>query len=194
MTALLSHAAHDDQPNLTPFPLPRKDFKWGPRSHQAAVLLAEDVHTSNEISAKIGINRQTLLNWLAHPQFAQRVAEMQSVMCQAIVARGAANKVRRLEKLLDQLKRIDRIIAERAAWLEANQPDVPGGGSGLLSREFKRVGHEVRETYRFDAALSKERREVLKQIAIEKGEWTEKHDMTSGGRAFKTYLMSVDEV
>jgi hypothetical protein len=35
--------------------------------------------------------------------------------------------------------------------------------------------------YNFDAALSRELREVMKQAAMECGQWTEKRDVTSGG-------------
>jgi hypothetical protein len=193
MTALLPHVIPENSPGLTPFPSEPKPFKWGPVSIKAAVMLAEE-KLHEEIAAQCDVHRATILRWLSNPQFSQRVAELQAVLCQAIVARGAANKVRRLEKLLDQLACIDRIIAERAAWFETNQPDVPGGGSGLLARDFKKIGHEIREVHRFDAALSKERREVLKQIAIEKGEWTEKHDLTTAGKPFKIYLCDVSEV
>jgi hypothetical protein len=69
--------------------------------------------------------------------------------------------------------------------------DVPGGGSGLLFRTVKRFGHgrdaQQVEEYRFDASLSRQICETLKQIAIEMGEWMERRDDTCG-KPYKVVL------
>jgi hypothetical protein len=72
-----------------------------------------------------------------------------------------------------------RIVAERAVAMTG----VPGGGSGMLVRTYKTIGKGVdavvKEEYAFDAALSRELRETLKQFSIEAGQWAEKRDLTS---------------
>ena len=57
--------------------------------------------------------------------------------------------------------------------------DAPGRKTGVLVREYK--GHSDLPVYKLDAALLKEMRDLEREIAIEKGEWTEKRELTGAG-------------
>ena len=52
----------------------------------------------------------------------------------------------------------------------------------MLVRQLKSFGsgkeREIREEYEFDAGLTHEIREFLKQVSIEVGQWEEKQDVT----------------
>ena len=57
--------------------------------------------------------------------------------------------------------------------------DAPGRKTGVLVREYK--GHSDLPVYKLDAALLKKMRDLEREIAIEKGEWTEKRELTGAG-------------
>ena len=66
------------------------------------------------------------------------------------------------------LDRIRVIVEGRAV----DMVDVPGGGSGLLFRDFK--GKDAgTPVYRFDAAIVNKLNETLRQAAQEMGQWGE---------------------
>ncbi len=77
------------------------------------------------------------------------------------------------------------IIDERAA--DPDMQDVPGGKSGLMVRTYKGIGAgptaQCYEEYAADTPLSAEMRATEKQAAQEVGQWVEKSDMTSDGKA-----------
>lgn len=77
------------------------------------------------------------------------------------------SKLNRLESLEELRRRMEMVISERAA---AHQ-DVPGGRSGLVAVEEKRLGsgENTRDVTiaRFDSGLVREMREVLDQARAE---------------------------
>ena len=182
-------------------------FRWGNASFRAALMIADGRLTDAAIAKAIGVTEVTLHKWTQHPTFQAQVDDMRERMYSQIMQRGCAVKAQRVAQLQAQLDRLLRIVAEReAAYAKAATPKaeggagkaVAGGQSGFLCREPRLLGKgadaKLVSVYRFDAALSKEIREILKQIAQEKGEWVEHKDVTSGGKPFKTYLMNVDDV
>jgi hypothetical protein len=76
---------------------------------------------------------------------------------------------KRLQAIQDRHDRMMMIVEERAE----DMADVPGGRSGLLTRDFKGEGGDRVEVYKFDAKLASELREHEKHIAIELGQWNE---------------------
>ena len=152
--------------------LSAKFFKWDKRRARAAQLVADGSLTEDQISAELAIGRATLKCWKNHPIFQERVTEIADETAKALKKQGIRIKETRLAKLNKLVKRIEKVIKGRAA----DMPDVPGGPSGLLVRDYK--GHLGRAVYKFDAALVKEFRELLKQAAIELGEWTEKRELS----------------
>lgn len=91
--------------------------------------------------------------------------------------RWIAQKHRRVDVLMNQAERIQQLRDARAADLAT----VPGGDTGLIVRQMKSVGfgenNTLVEEYAFDAALSRELRETLKQAAQELGQWSEKQEV-----------------
>jgi hypothetical protein len=52
-----------------------------------------------------------------------------------------------------------------------------GGATGLMVNDY-RGKNSKKEIWRFDAALVSQMNEVLKQAAIEEGQWTEKREFS----------------
>ncbi|MBV8071739.1 MAG: hypothetical protein JO270_17645 [Acidobacteriaceae bacterium] len=88
-----------------------------------------------------------------------------------------------------------RMLARMEAVIEARGKDpehqkAPGGDQGIQVRTIKGTGggdNFVRvEEYEVDTGLLKEYREYQKQLAQEKGDWTEKHEHS--GEIVKVYI------
>lgn len=143
----------------------------------------------------------TLKDWSRKHNWQARLSEIAEQERQAIIARGIADRQNRLDLYCEIAADLLRVKAERAA--DPALRDVPGGSTGLLVRQAKLVkvyksdgdeGSGQGETlysakrdvlvyeYAIDTSLTRELREYAKQVAIEKGEWTEKreekHDLT----------------
>lgn len=99
----------------------------------------------------------------------------------------------RLTRIADLESRYVRLIEERASDMDG---EIAGGGTGLLVRQVKSVdvirgsddseiADEIEVTYEYkaDTAVTKEIRELLKQGAQERGEWTEKQEHSGPGGA-----------
>jgi hypothetical protein len=75
----------------------------------------------------------------------------------------------------DMVDRLQQVTDERSV---AYADVYPGGKSGLLVRRVKTIGSGSKTTeveeYVFDRAILSERREYLKQAAIEAGDWEDK--------------------
>ena len=138
----------------------------------------------------------TLTSWSVAFGWQARLAEIADAEQRAIIARGIADKEARLAVLDDVHSRMLRLFEARAQDLGG---EIAGGDTGLLVRQAKLV--KVYETpaesatgddgelvsakrdvlvydYAFDVALAKEVREYGKQAAIERKEWSERHEVT----------------
>lgn len=106
---------------------------------------------------------------------------------------GIALKQNRIDELVARHNLMKQVIAERAA--HPHLVDVPGGSTGLVVKHLKSVKHVYErdpddhdsETRQFiveqwesavDTGLLKELREHEKQVAQERGEWTEKSEIS----------------
>lgn len=159
-------------------------FTWTKQRDLAAVLVAEDTLTNEQIAAQIGIKRQTLDYWKRQPIFHQRVEEILVEFRQMVRQRGIAVMENRVAALQDRWGRMKQVIAERAA--DPDMQDVPGGKTGLMVHQVKGVGKgedfQLIDLYAVDAGLLAEMRAHEQQAARELGQWTEKRDLTSGGK------------
>lgn len=63
---------------------------------------------------------------------------------------------------------------QQARATDPNNTDVPGNATGLLAVSRQVGGKTEYKLARFDAALMREKRELLKQIAIERDQWVER--------------------
>jgi hypothetical protein len=171
----------------------------------AAGLLAEGV-SRVKVSQKVGVRYKTICNWLKSSLFRQELKRKQEEIAREVDEYLIGDRKFRLLILQDRHDRMQRVFEERAEWFEkANREkarltaeaiardedpsavyvkhaDIPGGETGLLVHEEKVTKFGLVDHYKVDVALLKEGRDTLKQAAIEKGQWVEKSDMTSGDK------------
>lgn len=171
-----------------------RPLQWSKRHEQAAVLVADDRLTDEQIAEQIGISARMLYIWKAHPEFAAKVSEHVEKFAAVTLKRGIARRERRVEALNDRWKRMLRVIDERA-----EDPDishVAGGTTGLIVHDVKGVGKgddfQLIDIYGVDTGLLKELREHEKQAAQELGQWTEKQEHTGKDGAPLTFTISID--
>jgi phage terminase small subunit len=116
----------------------------------------------------------------------------------AIDRQGIAHQQNRIDALVRRHRLLEQVVNERAA--DAFVADVPGGKTGLIVKQLKRVKHiylpdpddedgrasvEVEDQWEaaVDTGLLKELRDHEKQVAQELGEWTEKREIGGMGGA-----------
>ena len=116
---------------------------------------------------------QTLWEWRRQPEFQARVATLRAGIESEIFDRGIAIRANRVKALNDRWTRMRKLIEARAA--DPEMQDVPGGSTGLLTKNVKGVGggddFEVVPIYAADTALLKELRDHERQAAIELEQW-----------------------
>jgi len=178
-------------------------FRWNKRRIKAAELVADDGKTNEQIASDCGVIRQTLDQWKRSPEFAARVKSILDDNRQKLRAEGLTNKQNRLDDLNDAHERLTQVIAERAA--DSTMATVPGGTTGLIVRRWHQVetpdGKKSVPEYSVDVGTLKERRETAKQAAQELGQWTDRQDVTSGGKPLidldrpitVTYVLPVED-
>jgi hypothetical protein len=153
-------------------------FRWSAKASAAALAVALDNETDEQIAAAAGISRRTLATWKLHPGFAARVDQHRAEFHDQARRCGIALVARRVAALDDRWRRLRRIIDERAA--DPAMRGVPGGATGLLVHDIRAAGRgeEARlvDVYRLDTGLMRELRELEKQAAIEVGDWNERGD------------------
>lgn len=169
-------------------------FKWNVAKEQAALLLAQDELTDEAIADQLGTGRTTLWEWKQRPEFDARVEAHREEWRKRVRKRGIAVAENRVAALQDRWERMKRIIAERG---EADiMQDVPGGRTGLLCYTKKSLGAgpmaQVVDEFELDAALLRELREHEKQAAQELGQWTDRQDVTSDGKALEFWTVNPD--
>ncbi|MCL4370553.1 MAG: hypothetical protein M1380_06565 [Chloroflexi bacterium] len=194
-------------------------FKWTARVDEAAMLVALDELSNEEIAKQVGITRQGLDKWKRRPDFQEKVGELTAALAEAVKGKGIAERQNHLEALNERWKLMHKVIEERAV----QYAGVPGGGStGLLVPAAGRgatappgartgrsggVGERVsggngeqrrglREFTRYvvDVRLLKELREHEKQAARELGQWKEESGTESNVLIREYVGVPVDEV
>lgn len=151
-------------------------FRWTKRREQAAYLVADDTLSDEEIARQCRVSQRTVARWKAVPEFQRRVEEHRAAWREAVRSHGIAVKERRILALADKVRRLEQILAERAA----RGGVEPGSSTGLLVRQLKAAGagrhQQLVEEYVLDAPLLREYRELLRQVAQELGEWIDKRE------------------
>jgi hypothetical protein len=170
--------------NATEKPLTAKQEK-------AVALLVDGKLSDEAIAKKLKVHRSTLDRWKRLPKFVAREQELRGRVREAITDASIAIKQNRVNSLADIHARMQRVIDARAK----EHSKVPGGDTGLLVRSYKVIGtgptaYEVEE-YTVDTALLREMRETKKHIAIELGEWVEKHDVKTDSRKLLAEMLGV---
>lgn len=152
----------------------------------AAVMVAEASMTRARIAEEVGIAESLLYKWLKLPAFRLAVAEKVKELEEAVSGLYFANKRGRLAALNDQAQDIDRIRRERAE-RALNAPrsvlgKTPGAKTGRMVHTKKVIGtgrsQHVIDEITYDRALDAQFQSTLEQIAKERGELTEKRELT----------------
>lgn len=147
--------------------------------HKAALLLAEDELTDEEIAASCGVSRQTIANWKKDSGFAGLVGDQVGRLNAAMLRLPIAKKRERL-KTLDKLHR--KALGVIDARGDDMEGETPGGETGLLVRQTKQIGsgrdaYKIEE-YAVDVPLMREIRALEEQAAKELGQWVDKREVT----------------
>jgi hypothetical protein len=157
-------------------------FEWSKRKEEAALLVAKDEQSDEQIATSLRISERTLDYWKRRPEFRARVAEHVAAWRAAFKERGVRERENRIDTINGIVNRLTGLIEARAA-----DPLclVAGRESGLMvtkkiSFERGRDGEDVArvEEYATDGVVLKELREYLKQAAQELGQWVEKGELT----------------
>jgi hypothetical protein len=104
--------------NYTPSLLNGKPWFWNNKRAEAAVLLAEDKLTDNEIAAKLDISRQSLARWKKIPEFEERQREHVEAKAMHVRKKWFAKPELRAEVLARDIKATDIILEERGKQLQ----------------------------------------------------------------------------
>jgi hypothetical protein len=153
-------------------------FRWNKVREEAALLVAFDELSNDQIAEKLQIARRSLTDWKNVPEFRARVDDHIAEFRARVRRRGIAiieNRVWHLQRRHDLM---NQIIRERSESPEMQ--DVPGGKTGLIVHQVRGIGKgedfERIGEYVLDAALLRELREHEKQAAQELGQWADKVD------------------
>lgn len=177
-------------------------FSWTRKREEAALLVAADELTNEQIADQLAITDRTLLRWKLEPAFKERVAEHVAAWRAEIRKRGITERQNRVDALNSRWEAMQLIVTERAVDMggrsDEGVPQIPGGSSGLLVRQFKVLGagRNARfvEEYAVDVGLLRELRAHEEQAAKELGQWQDKLGLT-GDLLIREYVgVPVDEV
>lgn len=157
-------------------------FTWSAARTKAAILLAEDRLSDEEIAAQVGVSRRGMAKWKCVPEFQARIQQHRDELDRA-VSRYSIAKPRERIRVLDrqQTKLLDLQEARAADYAGR----VPGGETGMMIPQVKIGGGGpdgpmvVTEWVRDD--ISPEIRALQKQAAQELGQWSEKSTITHAG-------------
>ena len=150
----------------------------GEKKIEAAALVAEDRLTDEQIAEQIGISRRTLARWKREPEFQELVQQAQEAFRQKVLTTGIADRVKRVQRLDRDWKRMQNLMEARAV---ETPHDVPGAGTGLVIRKETETKHGVNIEYATDTGLLAALLAIEQQAAKELGQWTERQDVTSNG-------------
>ncbi len=114
---------------------------------------------------------QSVCRLLKRPEIKARISELQATVCKGIIKKEIRKREHRLDRYQDLFERMQQVVDERATDLS----DVPGGKSGLLVRDYKGKNADV-PVYKVDAPAFQVELNLLKQAAIEMGEFVEKRE------------------
>jgi hypothetical protein len=173
-------------------------FPWTKDRECAAILLAEDELSDDEIASQVGISRSTLSRWKEREAFQTRIAEHAAHINAAMLRLAIAKRHKRVQVLDDLHTKLltiteerageyARLAEEQASESEAQQVfrqmfggrgEIPAGaGTGLIVRQLKQIGAgktaQVVEEFAVDTGLIRELRALHEQAAKELGQWEE---------------------
>jgi hypothetical protein len=102
-----------------------------------------------------------------------RIEALKTSVAEGVVQLEIRNRSARVQLLRRQLDGMLNLQQARAF----EYSDHPGGSTGMLVKDYRGKNAE-QEIWKFDAALVAQIKDVLKQAAIEEGQWTEKRGLS----------------
>lgn len=146
---------------------------------KAALLLAEDELTDEQIAAEVGIHRTTLAKWKRDPTFAGLIGDQVGRLNAGMLRLPIAKKRERLKTLNMLHQRAMQVIEDRAKDMDG---EATATGTGLLVRQTKIVRNgddvTVQREYAVDVSLMREIRALEEQAAKELGQWVDKREVS----------------
>jgi phage terminase small subunit len=147
------------------------------KHEQFALLLVKGVSaTKAYVSAGYSPKgaQQSAARLLSNAEVCSRVRELQEAVSAATIALEIRKRSARVKVLQEQL---DGMLAVQQARRALYADDKHGGGTGQLAKDYRgKLADQV--VWKFDAALVTQIAAVMKQAAIEEGQWTEKRENT----------------
>ena len=153
---------------------------WTAKHAEAVLLVAEDTLTDTEIAEQVGISRRTLADWKKDDFFQETLDAVIAEFRAALLRRGIARLDLRLARWNKTWRDLQSVVEERAVEMKGR---CAGGDTGLVVLREKPAGMDgTIEEYVVDTALLAELRALEVQASKELGQWTERRDVTSGGK------------
>jgi hypothetical protein len=154
-------------------------WAWNASRELAAQLVADGQLENTVIAARAGVTASSFERWKLQPEFAARVADHVAAFRKRITASGIATKEGRIAVLKARAAAIRGMLHARGT----NPAMAMAFGStvmqkGIQVKKLKSIGsgpfaREVEE-YAVDTGTLSEERDILKQVAIEMGDWQTK--------------------
>lgn len=176
-------------------PKPNKNYKGTSEftvdMARAADLTAENRLTYTRIAEEIGVTVQTLINWRTRDDFQARVREKAEEIAYETSTLHYSDRNRRITSLDALARSLDQVMLERGEFYnnlaQAEDKVIPGGRTGLIVRQRRMIGTgpkaEIIEEDMIDRALISEYKDTLIHIAKERGEWSDKREISGPGGA-----------
>ena len=139
---------------------------------RAAWLVAEDNLTDEEIAAEVKITRRQLTNWKLRPDFSARVSWHIAQITERVLSSGYCRTDKRVALLGKNIKRLEAVVAAQAQ--DPRVSDQPGAETGLITRKDIPTRFGTIQEYGVAVGILAEERALLKHIAQEAGQWTER--------------------
>ncbi len=171
---------------------------WTAQRERAVLLFAQGKRIP-EVARDIQADQSTVWRWLQETEFQFRLDQFQRVREArpelVIQVEKTLTKVKRLEEATRRHDKLNQIIKERSE--DPDLQDVPGGKTGLLTREVKVIGQgraqQVVFEFSIDAILLAELRALEVQVAKELGEWAERREISGpGGGPVQSVSLTAD--
>lgn len=148
----------------------KRDGLMLPRVNKTKIarLMAAGETAPDKIANRFGLSRGALANLKKTEEFRQQVEIWKEKLGDIAYRYPIARIEKQLAHYTDMLERGMTVILERAAaygGVDADgKPLVPGGKSGLLVKQYKKLGKELVEEFAVDVALMAEMRATYKSV------------------------------
>jgi hypothetical protein len=161
-------------------------FLWTAQKEKAAALLAVGERTNGEIAKIIGCNEDRLSVWKRFPAFTEKIAENVAEIRRGILSTGIADKANRIARYNERFEQLEQVRQARAR-AYADNAAIPGGGTGIVqftTRTMTEMGEDgerrqvTRVECHIDVASLREELALMRQAAIEAGDWSERPEHT----------------